>query len=78
MIWAELQSCPVSVNHTWPHYVLVIQTEKTKPRFLVAWQSWHTARVQSHKSESAMIRISKELMIAYICYPVQMLQTQKG
>jgi len=78
MIWAELQSCPISVNHTGPHYVLVIQTEKTKPIFLVTRQSWHTVRVQSHISESAMIRISKQLMIAYICYPVQMLQTQKG
>jgi len=78
MIWAELQSCPVSVNHTWPHYVIVIQTENTKPRFLVTQQSWHIVRVQSHMNESAMIRISKQLMIAYICYPVQMLQIQKG
>ena len=78
MVCAELQSCPVNVNYTWPHYVLVIQTEKTKPRFLVARQSWHKVTVKSHMSQSAMIRTSKQLMIAYICYPVQMLQTQKG
>lgn len=78
MIWAEMQSCPVSVNLTWPHFVLVNQTENTKPRLLLTQQSWHIVRVQSHMSESAMIRISKQLMITYICYPVQMLQTQKG
>jgi len=78
MIWTESQSCPVSVNHKWPHYVLTLQREKTKPRILVTRQSWHIVRVQSYMSESAMIRISKQLMIAYICYPVQMLQTQKG